>query len=232
MQVTLIFQGCIAKVLERPQWFCTFFFLTIACLSIATPNIDLMQKLAQERYGTAAVKTILAWNNLIIGAQAIPAGEKLEEVNLFFNKRIRFTTDIDTWQQSDYWATPLETMGRLEGDCEDFTIAKYTSLLLSGVPVEKLRIIYVKVRIGSAQNNHTQAHMVLAYYPEPNAEPLILDNLIGEILPASQRPDLIPVFSFNSAGLWVQGSKKSAGQPEARLSRWRQLLSRMQAEGL
>jgi hypothetical protein len=39
---------------------------------------------------------------------------------------------------------------------------------------------------------------VLAYYALPEAEPLILDNLISELRPASRRPDLTPVFSFNA----------------------------------
>jgi len=56
-------------------------------------------------------------------------------------------------------------------DCEDFSIAKYFALKELGVPIQRLRITYVKaVRLN-------QAHMVLAYYPEPDAVPLILDNL-------------------------------------------------------
>ena len=75
--------------------------------------------------------------------------------------------------------------------------------------------------------------MVLAYYPTPNADPLILDNMISEVRPASQREDLKPVFGFNSEGLWVGGSSAPAiNNPAARLSRWRDLLQRMAADGL
>jgi len=66
-----------------------------------------------------------------------------------------------------------------------------------GVPDERMRITYVDAR----QLN--QAHMVLAYYPEPGAEPLILDNLVDSIQPASQRQDLKPVYSFNGSDLWL-----------------------------
>ena len=151
-------------------------------------------------------------------------------MNDFFNQRIVFTTDQAIWQRSDYWATPIETMGRQQGDCEDFSIAKYVSLLKLGVDVDKLRLTYVKAKISGVG---TQAHMVLAYYPTPDSEPLILDNLSTEIMRATQRPDLIPIFSFNSAGLWVAGDKSNKTQkPETRLSRWRDVLTRMQAEGL
>ena len=76
-----------------------------------------------------------------------------------------------------------------------------------------------------------QAHMVLAYYPTPNAEPLILDNLISDIRPASRRPDLVPVFSFQCRGFVARCGAASAGDPAARLSRWRDVLSKVKAEG-
>lgn len=206
-------------------------FLVAAVLCLATPNTNLMLKLAESRYGSEAVQTIKAWQGLIRSAQNTEALENLQAINRFFNQRIQFNNDQQVWNQLDYWATPLETMGRRQGDCEDFSIAKYVSLLMAGVPIEKLRMVYVKARIGSVGKNLTQAHMVLAYYPTPNADPLILDNLEPRILPASQRRDLIPVFSFNSAGLWIQGQNKPAGDAQKRLSRWRDLLRRMQAEG-
>lgn len=191
-----------------------------------------MFQLAESRYGSEAVKTLHAWQSLIRSSENTETLDNLKAVNQFFNQRIQFNDDQRIWNQLDYWATPLETMGRRQGDCEDFSIAKYVSLLLAGVPVEQLRMVYVKARVGSVENKMTQAHMVLAYYPTPNADPLILDNLEPKILPASQRKDLIPVFSFNSAGLWVQGQNKPVGTAQKRLSRWRDLLNRMHAEGL
>ena len=66
-----------------------------------------------------------------------------------------------------------------------------------GLDTAKLRIHYVKA------TTLNQAHMVLAYYSTPNAEPPILDNLNKLIKPASQRPDLRPVYSFNADNLWL-----------------------------
>jgi predicted transglutaminase-like cysteine proteinase len=131
------------------------------------------------------------------------------------------------WRQEDYWASPLEFMGRAAGDCEDYAISKYMTLLSMGVPKEKLRMIYVRARTGGA----SVAHMVLGYYPSPAEEPLILDNLITSVRLASQRSDLAPVFSFNSDGLWVGGATASSADPTARLSRWRDVLERMRQEG-
>ncbi len=195
-------------------------------------DLDRMERLAAERYDARAVETVAAWRELIDDAATLSEPEQLVRVNSFFNRRIRFADDIDIWNVPDYWATPLETMGIGAGDCEDFTIAKYVTLRLLGVPNERLRLIYVRAQLGGAQSTLSQAHMVLGYYPDPTDEPLVLDNLIDEIRPASQRPDLFPVFSFNSDGLWVGGASAPAAVATARLSRWRDVLQRMREEGL
>ncbi|MDX5446132.1 MAG: transglutaminase-like cysteine peptidase [Zoogloeaceae bacterium] len=191
-----------------------------------------MQQLARERYGAQTENRVADWRALLAETRELDVDTQLTRINTFFNRTIRFSDDIVVWQQDDYWASPLETMGRGSGDCEDFTIAKYTSLRLLGVPDEQLRLIYVRARLGGPSSTLSQAHMVLGYYPSPDAEPLILDNLIGDILPASRRSDLQPVFSFNSAGLWVGGASRSSADPTARLSRWSRVLERMRTEGI
>ncbi|BEP94773.1 hypothetical protein GmRootA79_31570 [Acidovorax sp. A79] len=157
--------------------------------------------------------------------------DKLAHVNSFFNRRMLFESDAVVWQQNDYWATPLEFMGRGAGDCEDFSIAKYITLLHMGVPNDRLRMIYVRARIGGPGSSKSEAHMVLGYYAHPAEEPVVLDNLITAIRPASSRPDLSPVFSFNNEGLWVSGASTSSADPTTRLSRWRDVLERMRQEG-
>lgn len=201
----------------------------VLAASIAAPDLDKTQALAQQRYGTRAAETIGAWRRLIEESRVLPDNDKLNKVNAFFNRRMLFESDIVVWQQEDYWATPLEFMGKGAGDCEDFAIAKYITLQMLGVGNEHLRLIYVRAKSGSTASI---AHMVLGFYPQPTDEPLVLDNLISSVRPASQRPDLTPVFSFNSEGLWVGGATASAADPTTRLSRWRDVLDRMRQEGL
>lgn len=201
-------------------------------LVLAQADLDRMERLALARHGHEAAATVARWRTLIDEIAPLPEEQKLARVNAFFNNLVRWRTDIEVWQQQDYWATPLETMARREGDCEDFSIAKYMTLLLAGVDTGKMRITYVKAQV-SRYGNATQAHMVLAYYATPSAEPLILDNMVSEIRSASRRPDLQPVFGFNSRGLWVGGAASPATRdPGARLSRWRDVLQRMAADGL
>ena len=188
-----------------------------------------MQQLARSRYGQEAANTVSEWRSLIDESKKLPEMKKLIEVNNFFNNRIRWVQDPEAWQQADYWATPLQTMGKKMGDCEDFAIAKYATLILAGIDVNKLRITYVKAAIGGIH----AAHMVLAYYETPTAEPRILDNLKREIFPASWRKDLTPVYGFNSRGIWVGGQlSPSTTDTGANLSRWSDLLQRAAAEGL
>jgi predicted transglutaminase-like cysteine proteinase len=200
-------------------------------VATASPDLDRAHAIAEKRYGAEAVMKMDDWRNMLANALDLPETDRLERVNAFFNRRIRFEDDSIVWEQADYWATPLETMGRGAGDCEDFTIAKYVSLRLLGVPAEKLRLIYVRAQIGGSGSPVSQAHMVLGYFASPDAEPLVLDNLTGEIRPAGRRPDLFPVFSFNDAGLWVAGARQSSADPTSRLSRWRDVLRRMHDEG-
>ena len=200
-------------------------------LVLAAADTGRMEDIARARYGEAVAAVVRDWRSLL-GDTDTDELERLARVNTFFNRRLRFDDDSVVWKEPDYWATPLESLARGAGDCEDFAIAKYASLLVAGVPSERLRLIYVRARIGGLQSTLSQAHMVVGYYPTPDAEPLILDNLVSEIRPAGRRPDLFPVFSFTSEGLWVQGATTSSADPTARLSRWRSVLQRMRDEGL
>lgn len=202
----------------------------LGTIVLSEPFFDRLIELAEERYGDKAASTVVQWRATIQNAKNEPEPIKLIRINDFFNQNVGFSSDMLIWGRSDYWATPLETIGVAKGDCEDFSIAKYISLLKLGVPINKLRLVYVKAKL---DNNITQAHMILAYYTSDNADPFILDNLTPEILPASKRKDLVPVFSFNSEGLWVGNIGESkVKKPETRLSRWREVLTRMQLEEL
>lgn len=213
--------------------------LTAACL-VALPataglvafSDNLLSQVAR-RFSSDAPRRLLIWQKLLndmraaeaIGAQnGDPKAESmtLRKVNSFFNQ-VPYFTDMVHWGREDYWATPVEMLASFGGDCEDYSIAKYLSLKDMGVPIDRLRITYVHAKsVG-------ESHMVLAYYPRPDAEPYILDNLIGEVKPASQRPDLEPVYSFNDDDLWLPtGAARKGGASQVRL--WRDLLDRLAKE--
>lgn len=187
-----------------------------------------IQQAAQARYGQRGAQAVSRWMVMLSQHRGAPESQQLRAVNDFWNSAVRGGEDRHIWAQPDYWATPLETLGKQAGDCEDFVIGKYFSLVHMGVPAEKLRLIYVRARIGGMGSSTTIAHMVLGYYATPDADPLVLDNLMGSITSASQRRDLTPVFSFNAQGIYVAGS--TAASPD-RIGHWRNLLAKMQKEG-
>lgn len=191
-------------------------------------DFERLQQALASRFGQERLALLNDWQQMLAAGQSAGESEKLRRVNDFFNRRLAFDDDISIWGQSDYWATPLEMIGQGRGDCEDFSIAKYYSLVRLGVPISKLRLVYVKAMQQGPNGPLQQAHMVLAYYATPNADPLVLDNLNTEIRPASRRTDLSPIFSFNSAGLWLGTGNQSS---KSNLSRWQDLLTRARAEG-
>ncbi|WP_290645327.1 transglutaminase-like cysteine peptidase [Aquabacterium sp.] len=213
--------GCV-RLGVRTAW------LLLLCGGLLTQAFESPRVLtAAQKMGPATVARAQALLQEIAEVSSQDDETRLRAINTFFNRQILYRDDRETWGVVDYWASPLETLSKGQGDCEDYAIGKYFSLIAAGIPSVKMRMVYVRAQVGGS----IQAHMVLAYYPEPNAEPLILDNLITEIRPASRRPDLAPVFSFNAEGLWQGVGGSNAGDPSARLSRWRDVFAKAKAEG-
>jgi predicted transglutaminase-like cysteine proteinase len=183
------------------------------------------------RFGPESRTRISDWQQFVrsvtAGQRPGPASdlELLGPVNTYFN-RLPFVTDQAHWNVEDYWASPAEAVGSNGADCEDFSIAKYFALKELGVPIERLRITYVKaVRLD-------KAHMVLAYYPAPDAVPLVLDNLENKIRPASERTDLVPVYSFNDDDLLLLGEGQTSTRTRntRQIRSWNTLLNKLEQE--
>jgi len=204
--------------------------LALAAVSVHAVDPDRILKSARK-YGPAAVANAAALQQVMASVAGRDDAAKIRAVNDFYNQRLAYREDIDNWGQVDYWASPLEALGKGAGDCEDYAIGKYFTLTSLGVPDDKLRMVYVRASIAGAPGGFV-AHMVLAYYRTPDAEPLVLDNLQPVIRLAGERSDLSPVFSFNAEGLWQGvGSIRASGDPLTRLSKWREVLTRARQDG-
>lgn len=186
-----------------------------------------------QRFGPGTLDRINRWKAFARDQKAAglmqrpgsPASgvQALQVVNDAINREVKWLEDREHWGAEDYWATPAETIGSGGGDCEDYSIAKYYLLKELGVPISRLRITYVR-----ALKLKGQAHMVLAYYASPDAEPVIMDNLDPRVRPASERDDLEPVYSFNDDEVQVvQGNRK--GKP-SQIRAWLQVQERLLAE--
>jgi len=204
--------------------------LMLVALSVQAVDTDRIVRSAQK-YGPTGVANAKALQQMMAALGGKDDAAKITAVNDFYNQRLAYMEDIDNWGVEDYWASPLEGLGKGAGDCEDYAIGKYFTLTTLGMPDAKLRMVYVRASIPGAPNGYV-AHMVLAYYPTPEADPLVLDNLQPGIHSASERPDLSPVFSFNAQGLWQGvGSIRASGDPMTRLSKWRGAVMRARQDG-
>jgi predicted transglutaminase-like cysteine proteinase len=161
---------------------------------------------------------VLQWQDL---SEKRFHSESLNVVNDFVNNNIRYASDLSLYGVEDYWATPKETLLKGQGDCEDFAILKYATLVKMGVPSSDLRLIMTR--------HHGEMHIVLGYYRNDN-DPLILDDVTNRILPLSKRNDLVALFSFNSEVIYTPRGLESFS-PFERLGRWRGVVQRMADEG-
>jgi predicted transglutaminase-like cysteine proteinase len=205
--------------------------LAMTVLSSASAWETERQLVHAQRWGSSGLENLRALQAMVQQASAEEEMSRLTAVNRFVNIHINYGDDIDVWGSANFWASPVDAIGKGRGSCKEYAFVKYFSLIAAGVPVSQLRLVYVRALLDSAEGLQVVAHMVLAYYPAPNREPLILDNLTNDIKPVSERPDLIPIFSFNNEGLWVGFQGDPYGDPALKLVKWRNTLAQAKAEG-
>ncbi|WP_117232536.1 transglutaminase-like cysteine peptidase [Vibrio maerlii] len=156
-------------------------------------------------YGNKAHRRAFDWVELVKELRDEDLETKIEGVNDFFNQ-LTFINDAELWGKDDYWASMAEFIGAGGGDCEDFTLAKFYTLVFLGVDPSQLQMTYVNAL------EYQEAHMVLAYQASPSDEPLILDNIDKRLLPASKRTDLEPIYAFDVKEIWLM---KQMGQGQS-----------------
>lgn len=209
--------------IKSPAFILLLCFLSMVLQVMAQSLIDhAMLVRLQKNHGQAAYQRGLSLKQLMQDLKQDTEQHQLTEINRFFNQ-FSYIEDLEQWQQRDYWATPEEFLGTNAGDCEDYVIAKYFALRALGFNEKKLYLTYVK------STSLNVAHMVLTYFKTPQSVPLVLDNYDVRILPASQRKDLLPVYSFNAKSLFLTNSSAGLGQklPNGKVknSKWTNLLN-------
>lgn len=149
---------------------------------------------------------------------------QLQRVNDFFNL-LPYETDPVTWDKDDYWASRKEFLGVGQGDCEDYAIAKYFTLRQLGFTNDQLFLTYVKA------SQTRMPHIVLTYYAHPEATPLVLDSINPNVLPATRRRDLKPIFNFNGDRIYMakqRGLGRELPQGKIDLDKWTKLMDKVE----
>lgn len=141
-----------------------------------------LQKI-QQNSGTIACNRIEDYLQTMKKFKHLPKRIQLTKVNTYLNQLL---PQVDTLNQkcTDYWETPKEFLEIGYGDCEDYVIIKYFTLIKLGFA--KNRLFFTTVR----EKHSGQYHMVLSYFEDFHKQPLVLDNLSFRILDLRKRDDL------------------------------------------
>ena len=133
------------------------------------------------------------WSDFIEKLTDAPPLEQLDRINRYMNEA-PYITDPRNYNVTDYWATPKQFFDN-DGDCEDYAIAKFTSLRALGWDNAQMRIVVLQ------DLNLQIAHAVLVVYVD--GEAWILDNQIAQIVTADSIRHYRPLFSLNEDSWWI-----------------------------
>jgi predicted transglutaminase-like cysteine proteinase len=132
------------------------------------------------------------------GIRKVNAVQQLRLVNNYFNSK-PYEDDARLFGVDDYWQFAEEFV-RHGGDCEDFVIAKYRTLVAAGFPEENLRVVLVDDRVTLTE------HAVLA--ARVGSAIFILDNQKVGIKLESQVTTYRPLYAFNRKNIYYYKSDK------------------------
>ena len=113
-------------------------------------------------------------------------------LNRAVNLAIRPESDSVQYGETDFWASPLQTLASGAGDCEDYAIVKYVALRELGFADSEVRFVVVR------DDKHGVEHAIIAV--RDDREWLILDNRTMAILSSADIPYYIPLFAFDQQG--------------------------------
>jgi hypothetical protein len=162
--------------------------------------------------------------DLVQQTRSLPDEERPAHANRCINHRVDYDSDLALCGARDCWQTPAETLALARGDCEDYAIAKYF-LLGACTAAACPRLLYAQWADGRHTQHPRAGHLVLLDDARAD-DPRVLDCVDGRMLPLSCRPDLRPIFSFDTEGVWRGAGGERVGDAPVRLKPWRALLQR------
>jgi len=145
----------------------------------------------------------------IIDAAKLRDGRaRLGEINRALNLAIRPVSDLMQYGEIDVWTSPLVTLTRGGGDCEDYAIAKFVALRLAGIAPDDLRIVIMHDTI------HGEDHAVAA--ARLDGRWLTLDNRRMAMVEDSDVRNYRPTFLIDQHGAMKYGDAPLLADATAR----------------
>jgi predicted transglutaminase-like cysteine proteinase len=144
-----------------------------------------------DRAGCAS-PAALQFLTIVDSAKARDGRARFGEVNRAINLAVKSTSDLAQYGQIDVWTSPLVTLARGAGDCEDYAIAKFVALRLAGVSPDDLRIVIMHDTI------YGEDHAVAA--ARLDGHWLTLDNRRMAMVEDSDVRNYRPTFVIDQSG--------------------------------
>ncbi len=136
------------------------------------------------------------WNDFMRSIEHDSTPRQILKVNLWFNA-FPYKRDDYLYGKSDHWASPTEFL-EYGGDCEDYTIIKYITLRLLGLPAESMKIAMVYDVFSGTDH----ALLIVKH----DDETYVLDNRENLTIPANYTARYKPHYVFNEEQFWTYDS--------------------------
>lgn len=175
-----------------------FYFLLLPYLALASnyPYFDKEELIyIEKKSGKISKNRALHYQQKCEEFKVYDKQKQINIVNRYLNQLLP-QYDAITQKQEDHWATPKEFLAKGYGDCEDYVIIKYFTLIKLGFDEKKL---FITTAFEKFQGGY---HMVLSYFHKQGKPPLILDNLSFRVLNLKDRKDLQADKFINSSGVY------------------------------
>ncbi|HET7122775.1 MAG TPA: transglutaminase-like domain-containing protein [Bradyrhizobium sp.] len=141
----------------------------------------------------------IKWN-AVRPSLELPAGAEIPALtmpaisgfNADINQRIIYTPEPDS---GDAWQTPAQTLAILHGDCEDYAILKYATLLRAGLSAASLRIVIGEIISIAGNEPHAwcAAHIEGIWHA--------LDNKFPQIIATAEYINWLPLAAMHDASV-------------------------------
>jgi predicted transglutaminase-like cysteine proteinase len=122
---------------------------------------------------------------------------RLQAINAYVNRHVRFVDDERQYGQADVWSTANSTLNRARGDCEDYAIAKIQMLRAAGFSYNNLYLVVLRDLVRRTD------HAVAVVRSDDHM--YVLDNGTDELLDSETVTDYRPVLTFSAYGAWIHG---------------------------
>lgn len=132
------------------------------------------------------------WKSFLGTLRGADPETQIEAVNRYMND-VPYITDKKNYGRDDYWATVSEFLER-GGDCEDYALAKYHSLIQLGFQPNRLRLVILY-----DENKHIN-HAVLAVSYQGSWK--ILDNQSQTVRNDDEISYYKPIYAISRNNWW------------------------------